>query len=81
MYSLSDCWLSHTTGNSIPGSLTSNSPLMSFLELEDRGAKVIDRLSTDLMHEFPEMKGFPVNYLKPLFFDPPKKKDLDNDPF
>ncbi|MDO9036322.1 MAG: DUF3800 domain-containing protein [Methanoregula sp.] len=47
MYSLSDYWHSHSTGNSIPGSLTYNSPLMSFLEMEDRGAKVIDRLSSD----------------------------------
>lgn len=27
-------------------------------EREGWGAKVIDRLSSDLMHEFPEMKGF-----------------------
>jgi hypothetical protein len=37
---------------------------MSFLELEDRGAKVIDRLSSDLVIEFPYMKGFPVGKLK-----------------
>ncbi len=28
------------------------------------GAKVIDRLSRDLMHEFPEMKGFSIRNLK-----------------
>jgi len=37
---------------------------MSFLEMEDRGAKVIDRLSSDLVIEFPYMKGFPVRKLK-----------------
>jgi hypothetical protein len=37
---------------------------MSFLELEDRGAKFIDRLSSDLVIEFPDMKGFPVRKLK-----------------
>ena len=33
-------------------------------EREGWGAKVIDRLSSDLMHEFPEMKGFSVRNLK-----------------
>jgi predicted nuclease of restriction endonuclease-like (RecB) superfamily len=28
------------------------------------GTKVIDRLSRDLMHEFPDMKGFSVRNLK-----------------
>ena len=33
-------------------------------EREGWGAKVIDRLSSDLLHEFPEMKGFSVRNLK-----------------
>ena len=33
-------------------------------EREGWGAKVIDRLSSDLIHEFPEMKGFSVRNLK-----------------
>lgn len=33
-------------------------------EREGWGAKVIDRLSSDLMHEFPEMKGLSVRNLK-----------------
>ena len=33
-------------------------------EREGWGAKVIDRLSTDLIHEFPDMKGFSVRNLK-----------------
>lgn len=33
-------------------------------EQEGWGAKVIDRLSSDLIHEFPEMKGFSVRNLK-----------------
>lgn len=33
-------------------------------EREGWGAKVIDRLSSDLMHEFPGMKGFSVRNLK-----------------
>jgi predicted nuclease of restriction endonuclease-like (RecB) superfamily len=33
-------------------------------EREGWGAKVIDRLSSDLVHEFPDMKGFSVRNLK-----------------
>jgi predicted nuclease of restriction endonuclease-like (RecB) superfamily len=33
-------------------------------EREGWGAKVIDRLSSDLMHEFPDIKGFSVRNLK-----------------
>ena len=33
-------------------------------QTEGWGAKVIDRLSRDLMHEFPDMKGFSVRNLK-----------------
>jgi predicted nuclease of restriction endonuclease-like (RecB) superfamily len=33
-------------------------------EWEGWGSKVIDRLSSDLVHEFPEMKGFSVRNLK-----------------
>lgn len=33
-------------------------------EREGWGAKVIDRLSSDLLHEFPDMKGFSVRNLK-----------------
>ena len=33
-------------------------------EREGWGTKVIDRLSSDLIHEFPEMKGFSVRNLK-----------------
>jgi predicted nuclease of restriction endonuclease-like (RecB) superfamily len=33
-------------------------------EREGWGAKVIDRLSADLLHEFPDMKGFSVRNLK-----------------
>ncbi len=33
-------------------------------EREGWGAKVVDRLSSDLMHEFPDMKGFSVRNLK-----------------
>ena len=33
-------------------------------EQEGWGAKVIDRLSSDLMHEFPKIKGFSVRNLK-----------------
>jgi predicted nuclease of restriction endonuclease-like (RecB) superfamily len=38
--------------------------ILSRQENEGWGAKVIDRLSRDLMHEFPEMKGFSVRNLK-----------------
>jgi predicted nuclease of restriction endonuclease-like (RecB) superfamily len=33
-------------------------------EREGWGSKVIDRLSSDLVHEFPEMKGFSFRNLK-----------------
>jgi predicted nuclease of restriction endonuclease-like (RecB) superfamily len=38
--------------------------IMERQEREGWGAKVIDRLSADLRHEFPEMKGFSPRNLK-----------------
>lgn len=37
---------------------------MTRQEREGWGAKVIDRLSSDLLHEFPDMKGFSIRNLK-----------------
>lgn len=40
------------------------SDILARQQTEGWGAKVIDRLSRDLMHEFPNMKGFSVRNLK-----------------
>ncbi|MCK9593383.1 MAG: DUF1016 N-terminal domain-containing protein [Methanoregula sp.] len=37
---------------------------MTRQEREGWGVKVIDRLSSDLVHEFPDMRGFSVRNLK-----------------
>ena len=44
--------------------ITIGNDVLTRQEREGWGAKVIDRLSLDLVHEFPDMKGFSVRNLK-----------------